>query len=244
MIEFNLKNGIKRALFNITWRCNVCDKEIFTGDYFCCDCNDNLPFIKSDFCNHCGRLTSYSVEFCDSCKQKNLNFDMARSVFSYENAVKKLVHGFKYYKKLYLREVFSYYLTGVLLNNFSDANLITFVPSTKKRLKERGYNQSKALAEELSRTINIPCIEVCQKIKDTDRQATLNADERLDNLRGSFKITSGEVKNKNIVIVDDVLTTGATTDYIARLLKKAGATKVYVLTIASVGKFKYFTSED
>lgn len=239
MIKFNFKNGIKKAFFNINWRCNNCDKEVFNNDYFCKTCNEELPFITENYCKHCGRLTVYPSEFCDSCKQKNLNFDMARSVFSYEEPISKLIQKFKYSQKLYLSEVFCYYLVSVFLNNFQNVDLLTFVPSTSKRQKERGYNQSKVLAEELSKTLGVEVKETSVKIKDTDRQATLNADERLDNLRGSFKVINSEVKDKNIVIVDDVLTTGATTNYLAKLYKSAGAKKVYVLTIASVGKTKY-----
>ncbi len=244
MSNISFKNGIKKALFNVTWTCNVCGNEVFNSDYFCKTCIESLPIINENFCEHCGRLTVYPTSYCDSCKQKNINFDKARSAFSYEEPIDKLIQNYKYNKKLYLVEVFSYYLVGILLNNFSDADIITYVPSTKARIKERGYNQSKVLAEEVAKTIGKTCVETSVKIKDTLRQATLNADERLDNLRGSFKIINSSVKDKNVLIIDDVLTTGTTSDYLAKLFKRAGAKKVYLLTIASVSRVKYLVKED
>ena len=107
---------------------------------------------------------------------------------------------------------------------------------TKERLYERGYNQSKLMADDLSEILNIPCLELVEKVSETKRQATLTAKERQDNLKGSFKAKKIDLKGKTVTVIDDVLTTGVTMDLVAKQLKKMGACKVYVLTIASVGK--------
>ena len=102
--------------------------------------------------------------------------------------------------------------------------------------KERGYNQSKLMADRLGEIVNVPSIELVEKVYETQRQATLTASERQENLKGSFKPKNIDLKGKTITIVDDVLTTGVTMNLIAKQLKKMGASKVYVLTVASVGK--------
>ena len=107
---------------------------------------------------------------------------------------------------------------------------------TKERLNERGYNQSKLMAEGLSEILNVPTLELVEKVYETDRQATLTASQRKENLKGSFKGKKIDLKGKTVTVIDDVLTTGVTMDLIAKELKKMGAEKVYALTVASVGK--------
>ena len=103
-----------------------------------------------------------------------------------------------------------------------------------KAQKRRGYNQSKILAEKLSQIVNVPVLDCLEKKKETARQATLNRAERLKNLTDAFSVTDKKaVKDKTIVIVDDVSTTGATAQAIAKKLKKVGAKSVNLITVAS-----------
>ena len=233
MKKFSIKNGIIKALFNLEWTCNICQNENFDGGYFCKKCNDCLPYIVKNYCNHCGRITPYPVTYCDSCIEKNLEYDMARSLFSYEKPIDDLIKQLKYGSKKYLSEVFIKLMAEKYLSFFSDTEVISFVPSNESTIKERGFNQSKLLAEQLSLMVNVPFLECSFKIKETERQATLSVDKRRENLKGAFKVNRKAVKGKVILIVDDVLTTGVTADILAKLYKKAGAVKVYVLTIAS-----------
>ena len=126
----SISTNIKENLFNLKWRCNVCGEENFNGEYFCDDCKKLLPTLKENKCEHCGRLTAYSMPFCDSCIEKNVNFDKARSLFSYEEPIKLLIQSFKYDAKLYLADIFSDLFIEVYLSNFADTDLITFVTST------------------------------------------------------------------------------------------------------------------
>ena len=235
------KKFLQETFFNLKWRCNACGNENFNGEYFCDECKNTLPVLKENKCEHCGRLTAYSIPFCDSCIEKNVNYDKARSLFSYEVPIDLLVQSFKYDAKLYLADIFSDLFIETYLSNFSDTDIITFVPSTENSLKERGYNQSFILADRLSKRLNVKLENTAIKTKDTERQATLNYNERLENLKGVFKLENVDVKDKNILLIDDVLTTGTTADILAKLYKNKGANKVYVLTIASVSKVKYKT---
>ena len=107
---------------------------------------------------------------------------------------------------------------------------------TPERINARGYNQSKLMADSLSEILNVPSVELVEKLYETERQATLTASERKDNLKGSFKAKDIDLTGKTVTIIDDVLTTGVTMDLVAKQLKKMGAVKVYALTVASVGK--------
>ena len=109
-----------------------------------------------------------------------------------------------------------------------------YVPMTEKALKKRGYNQSKLLAEALSLKTEVPVLDCVVKVKETKRQATLKRGERLKNLKEAFRVCDKKaVKDKTIVLVDDVTTTGATAEVIAERLKSAGAKLVYLITVAS-----------
>ncbi len=234
MKTIKLQKFFKDNLFNLKWTCNCCNCEIFNNDYFCDDCKNSFLEIRADKCNHCGRRTSEVSLFCNSCSGKNLQFDKARSVYEYCEPISALIKAFKYDGKKYLAEVFANKMVSAFLLNFSDVDLITFVPMSKKREKLRGYNQSKLLAQELSLLTGIKCIETVIKKSETERQANLSAKDRRNNLKNSFKVAKSVVKDKRVLIVDDVLTTGSTADVLAEAFKKASAQAVYVLTIASV----------
>ena len=238
-----MRDAFKKILrdwaFNLKWRCNACNEENFNGKYFCNDCLKTLPIIRENKCAHCGRLTYYSTQYCDSCIDKNIYFDKAISVFSYEEPISVMVQNLKYNSKLYLADIFCDYFLEIFFSNFSDTDVITFVPSTQKSLRKRGYNQSKILADKLSKIVNLPVVSTALKIKETPNQVTLNYYERKENLLGVFTQDKVDVKGKNILLVDDVLTTGSTADNLAKIFKKNKANKVYVLTIASVSKVKF-----
>lgn len=109
---------------------------------------------------------------------------------------------------------------------------ITYVPMFKKREKARGYNQARLLAQELAERVNCECVALLEKITYTKNQASLTRSERETNLVGTFAATCASPKS--VLLVDDVMTTGATANECAKVLKKAGAKTVYVLTFASV----------
>lgn len=230
-----IKKVAKKLLFPVNYTCNVCGKEIFDGAYFCSDCENHLPRIKQAKCNHCGRITPYAVTSCDSCVERNSNFDKARSVFDYSNPIDGLIKDFKYNGKRYLSEVFANELKTIYYSEFVQADVIVYVPMTDERLRKRGYNQARLLAEELSEILNVPVVHnAVVKTKETERQANLSRDERRVNLSKTFKAYKKEINGKSVLLVDDVLTTGATCDLISELLKKKGAKEVTVFTVASV----------
>ena len=120
------------------------------------------------------------------------------------------------------------YFTG----NFN-CDFILCVPMTEKEEKERGYNQSELLAKEVGSRTGLSLFDNLKKVKETDRQKKLTAKERRENLKGVFDVVrADEIKGKNVLVIDDVYTTGATINECARVLKRAGARKVYSITAA------------
>lgn len=232
-----LKKLLDRALFYDRWTCNACGDEIFSG-YFCSRCQEKIKYIGENSCSHCGRVTPYPINFCDSCIEKNVFFDRALSVFDYQPPISDLIQNFKYKNKRYFATYFAEELYLLCKAKNLDFDIITFVPMHEERQKERGYNQAEILANKLSLKLGASVCNCIKKTKLTERQATLSLNERLKNLSSSFKVDKGVVKDKKVLLVDDVLTTGATAETLSKLLKKAGAKKVTVLTIASVSRYK------
>jgi competence protein ComFC len=230
-----VKAFIKKFFFNSKWTCNVCGREIFDGKYFCEDCENTFPFNDGPICNHCGRKVVANTNYCLTCRDRLLSIDCARSVFVYDEPISQLIKGAKYDGKKYLLEIFVDYLSTVYAKNFLKADCLTYIPMTENALNKRGYNQSEVMCRLLGQKLGVPTIDCLVKTTDTDRQATLNRKGRIDNLKGVFKVNDKKlVKDKSIVIIDDVTTTGATAEVVAKQLKRSGAREVYLLTVASV----------
>ena len=224
-----------KSLFDDKWTCTACGREIFNDEYFCDECRNDLPFNDKYICDHCGRATLSPEQYCLTCKEKLLSIDKARSVFIYQGVIKSLIKKMKKAENAYLSEVFSYYLSAVYFRNVFTADVVVYVPMTKKRERKNGHNHGKRLATSFASRVNLPVLNVIDKVKETKKQALLSAKERRDNLKSSFKINDKKaIKDKSVVIVDDVTTTGSTAEVLSELLKKAGAKSVILLTVASV----------
>lgn len=224
-----------KYLYYPKWKCICCGKEIFDNQLFCDQCKDKLPFIVGSICNHCGRKTLQSETYCSTCKNIIISVDKCRSVFEYKGPIVKLILQSKYYGQKYLLKIFAKYLAEAYWKNYFNADFLCYVPMNKSAQKERGYNQSEILCRELSKIINVPTIDCLERKKKVKRQAQLDRKARLNNLKDVFSVKSRKsVKDKVILCIDDVTTTGATSQAIAEKLKQANAQKVYFLTIASV----------
>ncbi len=224
----------KKYFRNPHWMCIACGKDIFEEKYFCEECEKNLPFISPPYCSHCGRKTKLPETYCTSCKNFFADIEKSRSVFEYKDPIKQIIVLQKEKQNSYSFDAFAGYLVNVYLQNYFNADALCYVPSSKKTMAKRGFNQGKVLADKVAEKLNLTVLDCIIKIKDTHKQVGLNRAERLKNLKNSFKVTDkNAVKDKTIVIIDDVLTTGATALAVADVLKRAGAKVVYLLTVAS-----------
>lgn len=165
-------------------------------------------------------------------------FDFARAYSGYDDPLKEIIHQFKYRPHPSLAKPLAGLLFSVYQSNLEElsADLVLPVPMHKSREKERGFNQAHELAKHFSRHAHIPLqSKILFRVKATRVQAGLSRRERRLNLVGSFQV-SGRIgiKDKKVMLIDDVFTTGATVNECAKLLKRNGAQRVSVLTLARV----------
>lgn len=224
--------AIKRVLFPPDFTCDICGRETFNTN-LCDDCLKSVVFNDGETCPVCGRRT-HRPEICIECKQKLPVFKRAVSPLSYEGGGIKLIHKYKS-GKAYLKEYFAD-LIAKKLTAFDGIDCIAYVPMTKKSQRKRGYNQCYLLAKALSEMVGVPVIkDGLIKIRDTSVQKGLTRSEREENLKGVFAVPDRTVfKDKTVLVIDDVLTTGCTADEACKKVYAAGAKTVYFATVASV----------
>ncbi|MBI3813303.1 MAG: ComF family protein [Nitrospinae bacterium] len=209
----------------------------------CLTCMDKIPFIKEPSCAKCGIPFEilYSIEdnpdyLCGRCRAAPPLFDRALSACRYDDTVREIVSAYKYQNKPYIGKDLISIVFRFLKDKIAELSpeLIVPVPLHIKRLKERGYDQSYILAEGVGRELNIPVsYKNLTRIRYTTPQVELSGNERLKNVKGAFSIKDEfEIKGKGILLIDDVFTTGATIRECVKVIRGAGADKVYVLTVA------------
>jgi len=160
----------------------------------------------------------------------DMGFDCYSAAY-YSGAVVELIIKLKYKNSFRSGDVMAEYMYRTIEANKLEFDIITYVPMIKKDLKKRGYNQSEYLARTLKNYVDRPVKSCLSKVKSTKDQIGLDKRDRWNNIEGSFKIIDKNiVKNKNILLVDDVVTTGATAFYSALELKNSGAGKIIILT--------------
>ncbi|MBO5714068.1 MAG: ComF family protein [Clostridia bacterium] len=176
-----------------------------------------------------------SQQTCSTCKQTAQNYQRARSAFVYQQPIDQFIKKLKFYNKRFYVEILAEYLSITYFKHVFTPDVITYVPMTQKSQRKRGYNQSKLLALGLSSRVNVEVVDCLEKVKETQRQSKLTKSQRQKNLKGAFKVVNKSlIKNKRVLLVDDVLTTGTTVNAVCEKLLKAGAVAVDVLTVASV----------
>ncbi len=204
----------------------------------CSNCLNTIELNRPPFCQKCSRhLTDGNQSHCDDCLRKDFRFDYAFSPCFYNETMRKLIHLFKYGNKTSLRQCFSELTFSFLKDyplHFDSFDLLMPVPLHPVRFRERGYNQSCILAQGVAQRLNLPlCNKNLIRIRHTQNQARVNPKNRFTNIHGAFRIKhSAQVKEKSILLVDDLLTSGTTASEAARILKEAGARRVSVLTLA------------
>jgi ComF family protein len=216
-------------------KCLGCGK---VGSFLCEDCKLNFELVNL-CCPVCWK-SSLDGSKHDDCFGK-YKLDGLASVWKYQGVIKNIIHFLKFNggKNLIsdlidiagrVIEVDLYRLGSFAQFFYLSDTEITYVPLTKRRRNERGYNQAEKIAFYLSRLKNKNSVCLLKKNKETDSQTKLNKKDRLKNLKDVF-IFSSKIVPKNIVLVDDVVTTGSTLNECAKVLKKAGVEKVWGFTL-------------
>ena len=156
-------------------------------------------------------------------------------MFKYEGNIRKLILDYKFNEKSYLFRTFVKFLlqNEKISKKLETCDIIIPIPISKKRQKQRGYNQSLLIAKEISKKLNIPYNQNLIKTKDIIEQSKLNKEQRQKNIYGVYELKNAKkLENKKIILVDDIFTTGSTVNEASRILSNANVKEITVLTIA------------
>jgi ComF family protein len=235
-------NTAVKSLVNIIYplRCASCGRLLGTADESgaCRPCEERIKTNPRPYCRSCGRSIDDVHGLCGECRVSPFYFSRAYSACLYEGTMKEMIHAFKYRNNRRLSALFTRLMDDFVKANreITDSiNTITFVPLHNKKRRERGFNQSEVLAGALSKICGIPVCGCMVKKAHTKNQNELNRDQRLVNVSGAFGVKDGHdglLKGRYVLLVDDVMTTGATLNECSRALKEAGASEVRCLTLA------------
>ena len=211
-------------------RCVGCGKG---GGFLCPECLGKLPRLFPPLCPHCGRPQASGI-VCPSCRQRKTEIDGIRSLFRFDEVIRKAIHELKYRNLKAISPCLAELLADYLRSNPLPGEALIGVPLHPWRLRERGYNQSSLLARELGRRIDLPVIEDCLiRVKQAQPQVrAVDVEERRRNVADAFVCRDEKVSGKQIILIDDVCTSGATLESCASALKNKGATSVWGLTLA------------
>lgn len=209
--------------------CGGCNQ---LGSRWCPECQKNTRTLGKNICIRCGDYLE-TPGLCPKCRRDLPDYQALRSWGIFQGPLREAIHRLKYQKDIALGEALSYPLLQLLDQLHWPIDLIVPVPLSKERLQARGYNQAGLLAYPLALARRIPYdAHALTRVRKTRSQVGLSVEERLQNVAGAFQSTSSRVKDKTLLVIDDVATTGATLQACARALLHSGARQVYGLTLA------------
>ena len=217
--------------------CDSCGVEVFNypKERLCADCEKALIRNCELVCPKCGRKTRASG-VCLACKQNLPNFTVSFSPFTYEgltaSLINRLKNGDRYLSNFFGEEMADYLRSKIQTKDL----LVTCVPLTKEKIIARGYNQSEELAKVVAENLDLEYdFDVLHKTRENTQQKDLSGKERAENVSGVYRVHKRKtVQGRDILLIDDIMTTGATGSECARVLKNAGAREVIFLTAASL----------
>lgn len=210
--------------------CVGCGKE---GEFICSACHRSLPRIMPPLCPRCGKPQSSGI-LCPGCVSWQAEIDGIRSPFRFDGVMRQAIHQLKYRNLRALAQSMAGLMQDYLVASPVSGEVMVPVPLHQKRLRERGYNQSSLLAKELGKLINLPVVDDClirrRQAPPQARAATV--EERRSNVVDAFSCRDRRLQDKQVLLIDDVSTSGATLDACATVLKANGATSVWGLVLA------------
>ncbi len=201
--------------------CGICEK--IEKEYLCEECKE--------------KLKKYCINEIEDCKEKKrVYYDYKIKILRYENIVREKIIEYKFNEKTYLYNT----MEKIILNDekicsfLKKYDIIIPVPMYKKRKQSRGYNQTELISKKLAKDLKIESSnKVLRKVIDTKKQSTLTKKERIKNVENAFNVVNSEsIENKNVILLDDIFTTGSTLNECSRMLKLAGTKEIAILTIA------------
>ncbi|MCE3233438.1 MAG: competence protein ComF [Rickettsiaceae bacterium] len=224
-------------------QCMACRKFVQEKGGLCHSCWEAIDFISSPQCDKCGvpfELATHTELLCGKCISDAPKYYKARAVFLYDDSSSSIITRFKYGDQIHTSSSFAKWMVRVGQEVLKDADVVVPVPLHKRRLFSRRYNQSALLANSIGVEAGIDaCNDMLLRVKNTKPQAGLTLNQRAVNVKGAFALNpkhKAKVIGKNVILVDDVITTGSTINACVNALLKAGAGQVSVLTLAMTVK--------
>jgi len=218
--------------------CAYCKKRLNPLDSLgvCPLCIAKIKKNPKPYCVSCGRSVVRSPDLCPECRKARFSFKTAHSACIHEGILKELIHLFKYKGRLNLSNLLSGLMIDFIKENdylLSGVDAVTFVPIQRRRIIKRGFNQSGILARDITKAFGLPLLDILKKVRKTKPQNELSRDDRLNNLNGAIRVNSrGRINGLKILLIDDVMATGATLDESAKALLSGGAKEVRCLTLS------------
>jgi len=222
--------------FALPPRCGGCGAVVDEVDSFCAECWRKLDFLGHGGCVRCGLpLRATEAETCGRCLSRPPRLDRIRAAVAYDEISRSIALRLKYGRKVALARTMSRYMHP-LVGDLPGNAIIVPVPLHRSRLWSRGFNQSAIVAKQLSRKTGIPvAVDALRRVRSTPPLKGLNVHQRRRTVAGAFRVNpKAELRGRTIVLIDDVLTTGSTANACARVLKRAGAARVDLISWARV----------
>lgn len=222
-------------------RCPVCHDIIAGGKTNVhARCLDELTFVMEPRCKKCGKQIDMNVEYCFDCGRKRHYFTEGYSILIYEQKMQESMTYFKFHGRKEYGEFYGELLlrlAGETVKRWKPEIIIP-VPIHRQRKNIRGYNQTEIISQILSAGLSIPIqTNLIKRVKKTTAQKELNIDERKRNMANAFVVNPDTVRHRNVLIVDDIYTTGSTIDEIAKVLLERGVEKVFFVTVCTGSGF-------
>ncbi len=238
MIDWKKVGQYLLAVF-LPKRCICCDTLIRPRQQSCEPCARQLSFIRPPLCPYCGHYKKHC-----KCENRRLSFDKVAAPFYYEASAREGVLRLKRHDDPDAIDAFAAYMQAVVCREYGDESIdgLTYVPMTRRAERQRGYNQGELLAEALGKRLSLPVYTALKKIYETPPQKELDFHARSGNVLGVFDVIDPAVRGKTLLLVDDVMTTGATLSECAKMLKIYGAERILAVTVA-IHKRKKQTDE-
>jgi len=213
-------------------RCGGCDR---FAERWCEQCQNEVVRIQSAICPLCGAPAA-TAQTCQTCVANPPHFQALRSFCVYSGPARRAVIRLKYSRDIGLGEALAVQLVDYFSSLHWSVDLVTCVPLSHLRLRQRGYNQAAMIARPLAMAIEHPFLPVLlRKTREAPTQVGLSANDRRRNVDGAFEASGALLTGKRVLVIDDVSTTGSTLNACARALLDAGAASVYGLTYARAG---------
>jgi len=231
-------NSPAYSLYRLLWSgldllfppvCGGCGK---LGSRWCDTCQQNLPKLSEPVCDVCG-IPLDAAGLCADCQRVRPRFNALRSWSAFDAPVRNALHRLKYRQDVGLGDALAAHLSEFVASLNWPIDLIVPVPLGRKRLQERGYNQVGLIARPLALSMRIAYVpQALSRVRETRSQVGLTKLERRDNVRGVFRAEGKHVKDRTVLLMDDVATTGSTLSSCAEAFYAVGARDVFALTVS------------